>query len=57
MRKHKQFGKLVFKHLHDVKIRLLEDHPRRNALLRLIKDISEILLLTKAPAESAEGGK
>lgn len=41
------FGKTVFRHLASIKKSLLSDPPRRQSLLRLLKDIAEFILCAK----------
>ena len=57
VRRHKTFGKSVYKHLQDCKTKLLEDHPRRKPFLNLIRDLSQYVMKKKkniADNKSAE---
>eukprot|EP00435_Cladocopium_sp_Y103_P032820 s4175_g8.t1 len=48
VRKHKSFGKMVYKHLCDVKSNLMADHPKRNPMLKLVKEIGLFVLAQEA---------
>ena len=54
VRKHKSFGKMVYKHLSDVKMNLLLDHPKRNPMLKVIKEIGLYILSQKTVKATEE---
>lgn len=54
VRKHKSYGKLVYEHLQRVKSKLLEEPPRRSQLLRLVKDLADLVnMMEKTKIEPA----